>query len=147
MKNFIFLLAFTVLTVPVVAATKAYKCTKLRSYSTEWTTTISLYAGKADWEATIDNITIKAVAACSNLSGEYGKAYSGTALPTVSSTTDTTNVNCWCKMTRPAVSSWVYSYTYTSAGECLYGCARSCASRVRTDGSEFRHTLYSTMID
>ena len=38
---------------------------------------------------------------------------------------------CWCKMTYPAVSRWVFSNAYGSASACASNCARYCGSYVR----------------
>jgi len=39
--------------------------------------------------------------------------------------------SCWCKMTYPAVSRWVFYYTNSSASACASHCASSCGNNVR----------------
>ena len=38
---------------------------------------------------------------------------------------------CWCKMTYPAVSRWVFSYATGSASACASNCAAGCGADVR----------------
>ena len=38
---------------------------------------------------------------------------------------------CWCKMTHPASSRWVFNYSY-SASACASFCARDCAGSARS---------------
>ncbi len=38
---------------------------------------------------------------------------------------------CWCKMTHPASSRWVFNVAFASASECVSGCSGLCASYVR----------------
>lgn len=33
---------------------------------------------------------------------------------------------CWCRMTHPASSRWVFNYSY-SASDCAFSCANNCA--------------------
>ena len=39
---------------------------------------------------------------------------------------------CWCKLTLPAASPWVFYGTYDSASVCALDCAHNCAGLVRT---------------
>ena len=104
------------------------KCVALDASTTTCTSTPA--NGNADWSATCTtngtSVPIKGIAMCSNQAADaqYGTS---DAIKTVSGTTDTTNVNCWCKMVEPAVSSWVLIYTYTSAGYCAFNCSYNCA--------------------
>ena len=38
---------------------------------------------------------------------------------------------CWCKMTHPASSRWVFSYAHASASHCVSHCASYCGNHVR----------------
>ena len=121
------------------------KCVALDSSTTTCTSTPS--TGDADWSATCTtngtSVPIKGIAMCSNQAAD---AQFGTsdAITTVSSTSDTTNVNCWCKMVEPAVSSWVSLYAYASAGTCAYHCSSICAYRAQGN-SAFRSALFSSL--
>ena len=128
-----------------VPASAVQKCVALDSSTTTCTSTMTY--GKADWSATCTtngtSVPIKGIAMCSNQAADaqYGTS---DAITTVSSTTDTTNVNCWCKMVEPAVSSWVFIYVYTSASYCARDCSDYCAYRARSD-SEFRSALFGSL--
>lgn len=88
-----------------------------------------------DWTSTCttNNITIpiKGIATCSKASAAVGATTDG-GLPTVNSPSDTTSHKfCWCKVTSPATSKWVFLGTSPSAGSCAYHCARNCAYSIQ----------------
>ena len=120
------------------------KCVQYGS-DTTCTSTSSNWLGKVDWEATCttngNTEKVYGVATCS-----VGKSVAdGTLLlPTINSATDTTNVNCWCKMTHPAVSPWMFAYESDSASACAYDCASKCASYLSTM-KMFRNGMFSNM--
>ena len=121
------------------------KCVALDASTTTCTSTAA--SGNADWSATCTtngtSVPIKGIAMCSNQAADatYGTS---DAIKTVSGTTDTTNVNCWCKMVEPAVSSWVFLNAYTSAGVCANGCSYICANRALIY-SGFRSALFGSL--
>ena len=121
------------------------KCVALDASTTTCTSTPT--AGKADWSATCTtdgtSVPIKGIAMCSNQAADAQLGTSD-AITTVSGSSDTTNLNCWCKMVEPAVSSWVFVYAYTSAGGCAYYCAYLCAFYARGN-SAFRSALFSSL--
>ena len=123
---------------PAYAVTK---CVKLNS-----STTCSGYSGltgQSNWSATCGGVSIQGVAFCgSQNGGSTGERFGSVR---VSSTLDN-NRHCWCKMVSPAVSSWVFLYTRTSAGDCALNCAGSCASYALYD-SAFRSALFSGLSD
>ena len=132
-----------ILTAP---ASAVQKCVALNSLASTCTSTPA--NGNADWSATCASTTdtsvpIKGIAMCSN---QKANAAFGTsdAITTVSSATDTTNVNCWCKMVEPAMSSWVYVHTGTSASYCASNCSGVCADRAR-NYSAFRRALFGSL--
>ena len=121
------------------------KCVALDASTTTCTSTPT--AGKADWSATCTtngtSVPIKGIAMCSNQAAD---AQFGTsdAIKMVSDETDTTNVNCWCKMVEPAVSSWVFIHAYASAGPCASNCSHYCAHSALA-GSAFRSALFGSI--
>lgn len=144
MKKILTLAALgAILTVPAMAVVQ---CVGLDAESTTCTST-STY-GNADWSATCTtngtSVPIKGIAMCSNQAAdaEYGTS---DAITTVSSSSsDTTNVNCWCKMIEPAVSSWVFIRTFMSVGICAYSCSDYCAAYVQ-NLSAFRSALFGSL--
>ncbi len=131
-----------ILTAPAMAA---QKCVALDASTTTCTSTVA--SGNADWSATCKtngtSVPIKGIAMCSNQAAD---AQFGTsdAITTISSTTDTTNVNCWCKMVEPAVSSWVFILASASAGSCANSCSTYCAYYARSS-SAFRSALFGSL--
>ena len=71
--------------------------------------------------------SISGEAACNEISGSANTP--NTAL--ITSVTDE-GTNCWCSMTAPAISYWVFNQTYGTSAACASGCAAACASSVNT---------------
>ena len=121
---------------PAYAVTKCVKLTP----STLCTTSSS---NGSNWYATCGGIEIQGVAFCGSQEG----ASEGVTTETVTtSSTSDDNRHCWCKMVSPAVSSWVFSFSYTDAGSCTSNCAYSCAGRAQSQ-STFRSGLFSGLSD
>ncbi|MBQ3038965.1 MAG: hypothetical protein IJD41_00200 [Alphaproteobacteria bacterium] len=123
------------------------KCVALDSSTTTCTSTAAY--GKADWSATCTtndtSVPIKGIAMCSNQAVASAAPYSTSdAITTASSATETTNVNCWCKMVEPAVSPWLFLASYTSAGNCAYICSYFCANVVQ-GSSTYRSALFGSL--
>lgn len=51
---------------------------------------------------------------------------------------------CWCKMTSPSASLWVFSYDYNDAGKCANSCANRCGNFVMSN-SDFRSGVFSSV--
>lgn len=132
----------TIIAPPALAVTK---CVALNSSSTTCT-----YEDPgdnvADWTATCTtngvSAPIKAIGICSANKGIAGAT--ATELE-ISSTVDD-NLNCWCKMTSPAVSRWVFSNQSPLASGCARSCAYQCASSVRYNAS-FRSAMFGSLSD
>ena len=133
-----------ILTAPAIAV---QKCVALNTESTECASpNPSLYLNTPWWEAVCTtndkNLLIKGIGACSRVQGNaYASAYPSNTIPTVSNSSDTTNVNCWCKMVSPAVSRWVFAKTHTSVGDCAASCAFYCVNQFSY--SEFRAAMFA----
>ena len=123
---------------PAYAVTK---CVKLTSS----TTCTSSYGavGRSNWSATCGGIEIQGVEFCGSRNG--GSIGTKSETVTTSLTSDN-NKYCWCKMVSPAVSSWVFSFSYTDAGSCTSNCAYNCAGRAQSQ-SAFRSALFSGLSD
>ena len=123
---------------PAYAVTK---CVKLTSSTT--CTSHSGAAGQSNWSATCGGIEIQGVTLCGS---QYDVSTGATAETVTTSSTGDDNMNCWCKMVSPAVSSWVFIDTAPTAGDCADSCADSCAFSARYD-SAFRSALFSGLSD
>ena len=123
---------------PAYAVTK---CVKLTPSTT--CTSYSGVNGQSNWSATCGGIEIQGVAFCGS---QKGGSIGATTETVTTSTTSDDNKNCWCKMVSPAVSSWVFFYSDSSAGSCAYHCATSCAYYAQSSAS-FRSGLFSGLSD
>ena len=124
------------------------KCVALKS-NTTCSSTPEYY--QIDWYATCTTtigsshkgVGITGISACSSTSGNtVGKTSERI------STSSTTNNNkyCWCKMTSPVVSQWVFNNMEASNGGCIYSCSYNCAKYAQNNAS-FRNGLFSNLSD
>ena len=81
------------------------------------------------WKATASYGVITGISTCITKGGtQYA------ADPTVESPGgETTGGKCWCKMTHPMASRWVFRADYGSASSCAGHCALACGDRVQSD--------------
>lgn len=87
---------------------------------------------KGGWRVrTIITGSISGIAVCVDTAG----VYADTGTPSKEN-----GKNCWCKMTTPSGSSWVYSNEYTDYDKCANDCANSCAYDTM-ENSGFRNSL------
>ena len=123
------------------------KCVALNSISTRCTSDIAQYEGHTDWAATCTtngvSTPISGIGICSS---KDGGSMGATATELDISSTVDENLNCWCKMTSPAVSRWVFLVSSSSAGDCAMGCAFSCAFNARLIAA-FRSALFGSLSD
>ena len=78
--------------------------------------------------------TVRGISAC--LSSNYGKSLGGYVADLHDNNElvvggETNGEHCWCKMTHPAASLWVFRHTYSSASDCADLCANNCGYYVR----------------
>ena len=145
-KHLILAGVFSVTIVQSQPAMAVTKCVALNS-STTCTSNYSAYQYHIDWAATCTtngvNTPISGIGICSSTKGASSYA---TATELDTSSTADENLNCWCKMTSPAVSRWVFHDSTPSAGNCALSCAHRCAYRVLS-GAAFRSALFGSLSD
>ena len=131
-----------------ITTTGAHAVTKCVAFnsSTTCTSDDTQYQGHTDWAATCTtngvSTPISGIGICSSIrASQYATA---TELDTSSTPDD--NKYCWCRMISPAVSRWVYRFSFTSAGLCARLCALNCAIAVR-DFAVFRSALFGSLSD
>ena len=121
------------------------KCVALNS-STTCTSDSLQYQNHTDWAAacTTNGVStpISGIGICSSTKGTSQYA---TATELDISSTSGDNKYCWCKMTSPAVSRWVF-YSIPSDLSCAQYCAGSCANGVR-NFTAFRSALFGSLSD
>ena len=119
------------------------KCVKLTSSTT--CTSSSGAFGQSNWSATCGGVSVSGVAFCGSQK-EISDNVTTTDVVTTS-TASNDNRHCWCKMVSTAVSSWVFSDSYLSAGDCATNCARNCGFYARDSSAAFRSGLFSGLSD
>ena len=89
-------------------------------------------SARKTWTVTFDYGTVSGIATCNSTSGTFATAY-----PEYNyfdnNHTAVTGGECWCKMTNPVRSAWVYNRDYTSGGTCSSQCSTSCGDFVRSN--------------
>jgi len=103
--------------------------------------TYSYNTAASTWWTAFPYGTIHGISAC--LSSKYGQSMGG-YVSQLSDTNPNTNesarvvggetngLHCWCKMTHPAVSRWVFAYSYSSLAGCAGDCASNCGIYARS---------------
>lgn len=51
---------------------------------------------------------------------------------------------CWCQMTHPAISHWVFRNSFDSINDCRSSCPNLCGSNVRAFGA-FRSAMFGSL--
>ena len=124
------------------------KCVALNSHSTMCTSDETQYLGHTDWAATCTtngvSTPISGIGICSIVTPTSQYDYIATQLNTSSIVSD--NKNCWCRITSPAVSRWVFLSSNTSAGDCAQACAYQCAEAIKRYPAT-RSALFGSLSD
>ena len=137
---FTLLLPYTVTISPATAVSTCIPLTPDDSCSFSFVS----YGGP-DWESYCAGTTATfiGVGICSS--------QTGTATGTTSDTIETSatvadNHNCWCKMTSPAVSRWVFVYNNSNYFQCNQSCTSYCMSGLTQD-FDFISAIFSNLTD
>jgi len=93
------------------------------------------------WTTTFSYGTVSGIATCNSTSGTYAKAYPQYNFD--NNYASSTGKHCWCRMTSPVRSAWVYRTANSSTVECASYCAGSCGNSVRTN-SDFRGGVFGS---
>ena len=102
----------------------------------EWTWFSTFSYGRVSGEATCLSAA-EGLGRTGAMGAYYGTGeYSSTFIDTVKGLQDydadgAERRYCWCKMTHPAVSRWVFYYDGGSASNCASNCADGCGNGVR----------------
>jgi len=81
------------------------------------------------WTTTFPNYTVSGIATCNSTSGTYAKAYPQYNFD--NNHASSTGVYCWCRMTSPVRSAWVYYNKYDTTSACDSNCSPYCGIRVQ----------------
>ena len=91
------------------------------------------------WTANLDYGDVSGISTCNSTSGSWATAY-----PQYNFEQGTSGAQCWCKMTGPARSAWVYRDEHGSASDCAAHCAHYCAGNVR-DSAAIRTGMFGSV--
>lgn len=100
-------------------------------------TSYTYSAANMTWNTVFPYGNVSGVAVCNDTSGSYGVASNAEQY-------ETGGVKCWCKMTHPAVSRWVFYDSDSSASDCADFCAYRCGYSVRYS-SFFRSGVFGSV--
>ena len=126
----------TIINIPTYAVTK---CVALNS-----STTCTNSSGKgANWSVTCNSLPVQGVAFCGD---QNGVSLGATSDNITTIATSNANLYCWCKMTSPAVSRWVFVGSTGGSDYCANTCAAQCANFARSNAI-FRSALFSNLSD
>lgn len=111
----------------------------------ENTTCTGYHESGMSWATTCNSIQVEGVAMCGNEDGGVIGAVSETTGVSTDESLDNQNIHCWCKMTSPATSLWIYRppMIFTDNGS-LSSCARLCAVEL-TRNQEFKEAMFHYM--
>ena len=102
-----------------------------------------------EWNATFPYGTVFGIATCVTTPGPGG-ATTDTLIDAdtgdVATGGERTGRYCWCQMTHPVKSHWVFRNAGSSVADCRSNCAHHCGIIVR-DGSTFRGTVFGSVIN
>jgi len=96
-------------------------------------------SGNGTWDVTAPYGHVTGIAVCNTTSGSYGTAY-----PQYNFEQGTTGEYCWCKMTAPARSAWVYYPVEGAPSDCASYCAYYCALHVLYV-ADFRSAMFGSV--
>ena len=91
-------------------------------------TSYTSQASSKTWITTFPNYTVNGIATCNSTTASYE------AHPEYNfdnNYVSSEGTECWCKMTSPVRSAWVFDYGFSSASDCVSQCANYCGSGVR----------------
>ena len=102
----------------------------------------SFNAAESTWSVTFPNYTVSGIASCNSLTGSWGIAYPEYN-DQITAGYQTNQLQCWCRMTSPVRSAWLYDRQYDSASECASDCAKYCGYYTQ-HMSNFRTAMYGS---
>ena len=108
--------------------------------ATEWTWWTSFEYGRISGDAACLSV-VEGLGRTTGMGAYYGTGeYANTFIdvePGLHGTDSDGNERkyCWCKMTHPFSSRWVFSRAYASASDCVSDCARYCGTNVQINAA------------
>ena len=100
------------------------------------------YPENGTWTTEFPYGTISGITSCNSITGTWGTAYSSNQ-NNITAGYQTDGVQCWCRITIPVRSAWVFYHTYDSDSECASACTYACAYNGQNH-SGFRTAMYGS---
>ncbi len=99
-----------------------------------------------EWSATFSYGTVWGIATCVDTSGAPYTAVEELrdSNGEIATGGERTGRYCWCQLSHPAKSRWVFRYAYSSVADCRSNCANYCGINVRNN-SAFRAGLFGSL--
>lgn len=110
--------------------------------------TNSYNADLFEWNTTFSYGTVFGIATCVDTAGSSNQVVAElkSSDGTVATGGERSGRYCWCQMTHPARSRWVFRDAYGSVDYCRSFCARDCGIVVRRD-SGLRSAVFGSLGD
>lgn len=101
-----------------------------------------------EWNTTFSYGTVFGIATCVDTAGSSNQVVAElkSSDGTVATGGERSGRYCWCQMTHPARSRWVFLYARGSVDNCGSDCAANCGRDVR-GGSGFRSAVFGSLGD
>ena len=101
-----------------------------------------------EWNTTFSYGTVFGIATCVDTAGSSNQVVAElkSSDGTVATGGERSGRYCWCQMTHPARSRWVFLFAYGSVDSCGSGCAFLCGDYVR-GSSGFRSAVFGSLGD
>ena len=101
-----------------------------------------------EWNTTFSYGTVFGIATCVDTAGSSNQVVAElkSSDGTVATGGERSGRYCWCQMTHPARSRWVFQHAYGSVDGCGSICASGCGDDVRY-GSGFRSAVFGSLGD
>jgi len=99
-----------------------------------------------EWSSVFSYGTVWGIATCVDTNGSYGVAVDELrdSNGELAKGGERTGKYCWCQMTHPAVSRWVFRHACGSVADCRSDCAIHCGGNVRYY-SAFRAGVFGSL--
>ena len=98
------------------------------------------------WSVTFANSVnggmVSGIASCNSLTSTWGVAHPEYNNQ-ISKGYQDDGLHCWCRMTSPVRSAWVYTQPKNSASHCAAGCANTCSILIH-DYADFRTAVFNS---
>ena len=94
------------------------------------------------WSVTFSYGIVSGVVSCNGLTGVNGTAYPEYSNQIIVGYQNDQK-NCWCRMTSPVRSAWVFRLAYETTSDCTSRCVSHCSDVVR-DYENYRKAFYAT---